>query len=288
MSVETQRGGWAAAADAVALLRRLSVSDDVPGFLATAAELARDELGVSRALVLSVASGRLTATDSGALADHASDVLRRRVLAEPIHLPAGTLGPDLRDTSALTALVAAALDLRAPATGVLAPRAEPLAVLVCDRDDDADPGDDAAAATGLAAVFGIALEHAILRRRVADVVSSELRHLMASAQALLGELEHAPLALPSNAGPSAVFPWEALTGDPPAADGLLSEREIAVCERLVAGRSNREIAEDLVLAPDTVKGNVARILRKLGAANRAEAVSRYLTMTSGGQWLTRG
>jgi DNA-binding CsgD family transcriptional regulator len=42
---------------------------------------------------------------------------------------------------------------------------------------------------------------------------------------------------------------------------------------LVQGRSNREIADELILSPETVKAHVARILRKLGASNRAEAVS---------------
>ena len=78
-----------------------------------------------------------------------------------------------------------------------------------------------------------------------------------------------------------MLPWDDLGAAPPPGEGLLSAREIEILDRLVAGRSNREIAEELVLAPDTIKGHVARILRKLGAANRVEAVARYLAMTSG-------
>ena len=60
---------------------------------------------------------------------------------------------------------------------------------------------------------------------------------------------------------------------------ILSEGELRVARLLVEGRSNREIAEALTLSPETVKTYVTRILRKLGAANRAEAVSRFLRLT---------
>ena len=41
---------------------------------------------------------------------------------------------------------------------------------------------------------------------------------------------------------------------------------------MVGGAQNRQIADQLVISPGTVKSHVARILRKLGAANRSEAV----------------
>ena len=54
----------------------------------------------------------------------------------------------------------------------------------------------------------------------------------------------------------------------------LSERELEVLELLAAGRSNRQIADELVVALDTVKKHVSHILDKLGAANRTQAVTR--------------
>jgi LuxR family maltose regulon positive regulatory protein len=54
----------------------------------------------------------------------------------------------------------------------------------------------------------------------------------------------------------------------------LSPRELEVLELLAAGRSNREIADQLVVALDTVKKHVSHILDKLGAGNRTQAVAR--------------
>jgi DNA-binding NarL/FixJ family response regulator len=58
-----------------------------------------------------------------------------------------------------------------------------------------------------------------------------------------------------------------------AHDFNLSEREIEVLALLVEGWSNAQIAVHLSISPSTVKFHVSSILGKLGAANRAEAVS---------------
>ncbi|HEX8134336.1 MAG TPA: LuxR C-terminal-related transcriptional regulator, partial [Actinomycetes bacterium] len=54
----------------------------------------------------------------------------------------------------------------------------------------------------------------------------------------------------------------------------LTARELEVLGLLAAGRSNQGIAEELVVSLDTVKKHVSRVLDKLGAANRTEAVAR--------------
>ena len=50
----------------------------------------------------------------------------------------------------------------------------------------------------------------------------------------------------------------------------LSEREFEVAQLVAAGLTNRQIAEQLVLAPKTISAHVTHILTKLGAARRAE------------------
>ncbi|MDT7792400.1 MAG: hypothetical protein QOD59_1836 [Mycobacterium sp.] len=55
----------------------------------------------------------------------------------------------------------------------------------------------------------------------------------------------------------------------------LTAREIDVLRAIAAGQTNAQIALSLFVAEGTVKSHVKHILRKLGAANRTEAVARY-------------
>ena len=60
----------------------------------------------------------------------------------------------------------------------------------------------------------------------------------------------------------------------PTPDPLgLSPREIEVLRLVAAGKSNREIAEALIISTNTVDRHVSHILAKIGAANRAEAAA---------------
>ena len=54
----------------------------------------------------------------------------------------------------------------------------------------------------------------------------------------------------------------------------LTERELEVLQVLAQGKTNREIARKLVVAPGTVKAHAASIYRKMDVANRTEAVAR--------------
>jgi LuxR family maltose regulon positive regulatory protein len=54
----------------------------------------------------------------------------------------------------------------------------------------------------------------------------------------------------------------------------LSQREVEVLHLIALGRTNKEIARQLVVAPGTVKAHTASIYRKLDVANRTEAVAR--------------
>ena len=61
--------------------------------------------------------------------------------------------------------------------------------------------------------------------------------------------------------------------------GTLTSREWEILGLLATGASNGQIATALVVSESTVKSHVKRILHKLPAANRAEAVYRYTQLS---------
>jgi two-component system NarL family response regulator len=56
----------------------------------------------------------------------------------------------------------------------------------------------------------------------------------------------------------------------------LTSREIEVLKRIVAGRSNKEIASDLFISEATVKTHINSILGKLGVTDRTQAATTAL------------
>ena len=54
----------------------------------------------------------------------------------------------------------------------------------------------------------------------------------------------------------------------------VSDREFEVLTLLAAGRSNKEIANELNVSPNTVKTHIANLFGKLEAKRRTEAISR--------------
>lgn len=54
----------------------------------------------------------------------------------------------------------------------------------------------------------------------------------------------------------------------------ISSRELAVLHALAAGQSNKEIARDLNVSPNTVKTHVARLFEKLEARRRTDAIAK--------------
>lgn len=101
------------------------------------------------------------------------------------------------------------------------------------------------------------------------------RTLTDSVQACLAHESEPPAESPE-AGHHAPAPLRIV--DPPTAKtpgGSLTPREVDVLRLLAGGDTNAKIARRLVISEGTVKSHVKNILRKLGAANRAEAVSRW-------------
>jgi DNA-binding CsgD family transcriptional regulator len=58
----------------------------------------------------------------------------------------------------------------------------------------------------------------------------------------------------------------------PSDDGL-SHREVEVLELMAAGRSNQQIADELVISINTVRRHVSNVFDKTGAANRTQAAA---------------
>ena len=54
----------------------------------------------------------------------------------------------------------------------------------------------------------------------------------------------------------------------------LSQQEIRVLKLIVVGKSNQEIAEELVISVGTAKWHVHNVLQKLGVSNRPQAIAR--------------
>jgi DNA-binding NarL/FixJ family response regulator len=65
-----------------------------------------------------------------------------------------------------------------------------------------------------------------------------------------------------------------MTMDNDAGLPTLTERELQVLRGMGRGRSNSEIGKELYLSEDTVKTHARRLFRKLGAADRAQAVAK--------------
>lgn len=64
-------------------------------------------------------------------------------------------------------------------------------------------------------------------------------------------------------------------GNPQALAALgISPRELTVLQELAAGRSNKEIARQLKVSPNTIKTHVARLFEKLEARRRTDAINR--------------
>jgi LuxR family transcriptional regulator, regulator of acetate metabolism len=137
-------------------------------------------------------------------------------------------------------------------------------------------------ATGLAQAY----ESTTLRRTLRDerdqmreflewlrVRSSELT----DAPVTLSAGSHAPVAAPAPL-PESASAGAGARDDRVVFEGLLTRRELDVLRLMAEGATNRQVADALVISSGTVKFHTGSILRKLHAANRAEAVTRYLRL----------
>jgi LuxR family transcriptional regulator, regulator of acetate metabolism len=105
-----------------------------------------------------------------------------------------------------------------------------------------------------------------------------VRETFEIAETLTGTLERAEIELRTTIEDD-LRPFDDVVADPvevsKEVEGLLTAREREVLAMMVRGYSNAEIGERLVITVGTVKSHVKRILRKVGAVNRSQAISRY-------------
>lgn len=75
-------------------------------------------------------------------------------------------------------------------------------------------------------------------------------------------------------------PMSYSTGQPQPRVAPITEREREILLWVRDGMSNQQISEQLGISALTVKNHVQKILRKLGAANRAQAVAKAMAMNA--------
>jgi LuxR family transcriptional regulator, regulator of acetate metabolism len=137
-------------------------------------------------------------------------------------------------------------------------------------------------ATGLAQAY----ESTTLRRTLRDE-RDQMREFLEWLRVRSSELTDAPVTLSAGGHAPVVAPAplpESTSAAPGPRDdrvvfeGLLTRRELDVLRLMAEGATNRQVADALVISSGTVKFHTGSILRKLHAANRAEAVTRYLRL----------
>lgn len=127
--------------------------------------------------------------------------------------------------------------------------------------------------------FGYAFERTVLLERMRRQ-HAEVRRALAMADEAARALQDADLDLrkiePVERSPAARSLAEVQT----RVMALLTRREVEVLRLMAAGRTNQQIADELVISAGTVKSHVKRVLRKLHATNRAEAASAYVRLAT--------
>lgn len=216
---------------------------------------------------------------AGVVVCHGSTAVRERIVLTALGVP--SLAP-VRAAGSVDELVALArrvpptivlLDAHLPSPGPVEAirrlRAVPAQSTVVML---AVPGDeialDRAVALGARGYLAPDVGRAELAAVAAHILASPTA-AGAAAAAIIPEGVHEPHP---GTSPTPVVTRTELPAQP-GAEISLTKREVEVLVGMSNGRSNAQIGQELFLSEDTIKTHARRLFRKLGAADRAQAVA---------------
>ncbi len=137
----------------------------------------------------------------------------------------------------------------------------------------------------LAAQFGALLVHGVSRPQRPQEIETFFVFAAQDGDALAAQADRLELLLPHIHGA-----WQRVQaverdiggGGTPLAPAIkvggVTQREREILSWLREGKSNQQIADELGISALTVKNHVQKILRKLNAANRAQAVAQAMSL----------
>lgn len=189
---------------------------------------------------------------------------------------------DARDNARVHGRMREVIDTHAYVTAPLVVHGAVAGLIHADRDarspavDSFDRDLIGLVAEGL----GFAVERVVFLERL-QALRCRLDEQARTVRDLIDEFVSAEVELPDDAGmasPARKVPpprGHLASGRGAELQSGLTRRELDVLRRMSLGETNSQIAHRLFVSEGTVKSHVKHILRKLDAANRAEAVSRY-------------
>jgi len=274
-------------------LARLHGISSTAAMLDKATQEACQSCGFDRSILLRVWGGQVVAQSAYFRGDPAGaarllDIARRHpepldrlpLEAELVRRRTALRVADAQGDPRVHQAIATAWQSRSYVAAPIMPSGNVIGVLQADRhfqERDADEL-DRALLWAFAEGFGFAYQRTVLVERMRQQ-REQVRELVVSVDEILHELTDAAAAATSRErsdGSGDVL--AASEASPTPGYELLTPRELEVITLMAAGETNGGIGNRLALSPGTVKTHIKNILRKLGAANRAQAVSRFLTL----------
>jgi DNA-binding CsgD family transcriptional regulator len=258
-------------------IRRMKKAGSLQGLARQARIELCDVLGFDRALLSLVQDDGFIIEDSDQTHSGSTVIRRRGCVAERqcirLHDTIRANSGDVPPSLAYEDLLGSADYLVAPVIAV----SRVVALLHVSRSDGGISAQDVDLLETFASTYSLLHERMLNTERVQQQRTSIARaaaRLTEDADRIAAAAISLDVEYDNRAEPPTIAPDSALAA-------TLSDRERQVFERLVLGASNAEIADELVITVETAKTHVKRILRKIGAINRSEAIALYMEARSG-------